>query len=306
VIKIYYGNVDQPLELIKEARPSSLVCVENPTKEEIDDLVGKHGLDSDMISDGLDPNEAPRIDAWQGRKYLYTRYVLPASEQQTTSAVLIVYGIDMIYVISDSKFDVIGNLLSNKTTNTNKRTQLLLQILFEITKGYKKRINIVAKRMWSVRARLNKNQIDNEDFIDFIDMEEDLNDFLSALEPMNAQLSHILSGKFIKLYEADKDLMEDVLLSNQELISLASSQLKTLKNIREAYSTITANNLNKVFKLMTSITILMGIFTMITGIYSMNIALPAAGEGYAFWIILGITGFLISIVSYLFKKNRWF
>jgi magnesium transporter len=137
-------------------------------------------------------------------------------------------------------------------------------------------------------------------------MEEDLNDFLSTLEPVSTQLSYILTGKFIKLFEDDKDLMEDVLLGNKELISLAESQLKTIRNIREAYSTITANNLNKVFKLMTSITILMGIFTLITGIYSMNIALPEAHNQNAFWIILGITGFFIGFVAYLFKKNRWF
>ena len=182
----------------------------------------------------------------------------------------------------------------------------MLQILNQINAGYKSRINSVAKRMWSVRSQLNKAHIDNKDFIHFIDMEEDLNDFLSALEPMNTQLNYLLTGKYIKLYEDDKDLIEDVELGSHELISLANSQLKTIRNIREAYSTITANNLNKVFKLMTSITILMGIFTLITGIYSMNIALPAAHNPNAFWIIIGITTTLITVVSLMFKKKRWF
>lgn len=306
MIKIYFSSDEKSLKLIKEPKPGSLIYVENPSEEEIELLVSDHGLDKDMVLDGLDPNEAPRIDSWQGRKYLYTRYVLPESALQTTNAVLIVYGLDMVYLITSGVFDVVDSLSTNQVVNTNKRTQLLLQILFEISKGYKKRINVVAKRMWAVRSRLNKNQIENEDFIDFIDMEEDLNDFLSTLEPMNTQLNHIISGKFIKLYEADKDLMEDVMLGNQELISMATSQLKIIKNIREAYSTITANNLNKIFKLMTSITILMGIFTMITGVYSMNIAVPGGDSSNAFWIIIAITSLFIGIVSVLFKKNRWF
>lgn len=306
MIKIYFSSNTQKLKTLDTPKAGCLIYVENPSTKEITELVDGHGIDRDMIMDGLDPNEAPRIDSWQGRKYLYTRFALPESEMQTTSPVLIVYGLDMVYIICSKNFSSLQNLLERQTVHTAKRTQLLLQILFEINNGYKKRINVVAKRMWAVRSRLNKNQVENEDFIDFIDMEEDLNDFLSTLEPMNNQLNYILSGKFIKLFEADEDLMEDVVLGNQELISLAGSQLKTIRNIREAYSTITANNLNKVFKLMTSITILMGIFTMITGIYSMNISLPAAHEQGVFWIIIGVTVFFISVVSYFFKKNRWF
>jgi magnesium transporter len=283
-----------------------LVYVENPSEKELRTLEEAPGLDIDLLQDGLDPNEAPRIDTWAGRTYIFTRFVLSESEKQTTSPVLLVFGLDMVYVITRIPFAALQALLKKEDVTTSKRAQMLLQILNEINMGYKRRINSVAKRMWAVRSQLNKAQIDNQDFIKFIDMEEDLNDFLSALEPMNTQLNHLLTGKFIKLYEDDKDLMEDLELGSHELIALASSQLKTIKNVREAYSTITANNLNKVFKLMTSITILMGIFTLITGIYSMNIALPAGHNPNAFWIIFGVTTSLILFVSYLFKKNKWF
>ncbi len=306
MLKIYFNNkTSKPAELVKP-KVGCLVYVENPNEKELEELEKRHGLDVDLLRDGLDPNEAPRIDDYQGRTYIFTRFVLPESEKQTTSPILIIFGLDMVYVITRVPFAALHALLKKEDVTTSRRAQILLQILNEINLGYKRRINSVAKRMWSVRSQLNKEQIDNKDFISFIDMEEDLNDFLSALEPMNTQLNHLLTGKFIKLYEADKDLMEDLELGSHELISLASSQLKTIKNIREAYSTITANNLNKVFKLMTSITILMGIFTLITGIYSMNIALPAAHNPNAFWIILGITATLISTVTYFFKKNRWF
>lgn len=306
MIKIYFSNKTVKLSAIDEPKTGCLVSVENPNDDELNQLVAKHGLEADLLQDGLDPNEAPRIDSWNGRTYIYTRFVLQESEKQTTSPVLIVFGLNMVYVISRVSCSPLVSLLKRNDITTSKRAQLLLQILNEINAGYKSRINSVAKRMWSVRSQLNKAQIDNQDFIRFIDMEEDLNDFLSALEPMNTQLNHLLTGKYIKLYEDDRDLMEDLELVSHELITLADSQLKTIKNIREAYSTITANNLNKVFKLMTSITILMGIFTLITGIYSMNIALPAGHNPNAFWIILGVTAALISAVTVFFKKNRWF
>ncbi len=306
MIRIYFSNRNAKMSELKEPRNGCLVYVENPTESELLGLANGHGLDIDLLRDGLDPNEAPRIDTWADRTYIFTRFVLPESEKQTTSPVLVIYGLSMVYVVSREPFAALQTIVKKSGITTTKRAQLMLQILNQINAGYKGRINSVAKRMWSVRSQLNKAHIDNKDFIHFIDMEEDLNDFLSALEPMNTQLNYLLTGKYIKLYEDDKDLMEDVELGSHELISLANSQLKTIRNIREAYSTITANNLNKVFKLMTSITILMGIFTLITGIYSMNIALPAAHNPNAFWIIIGITTTLITAVSLMFKKNRWF
>ena len=306
MIQIYFSNNTTQLTLLEKAKKGSLVYVLDPTHHELVELAEQNGLDVDLLKDGLDPNEAPRIDDWASKTYIFTRFVLDESEKQTTSPVLIVFGLDMVFVVSRKPFIALQNLLAKEGVTTSKRAQVLLQILNEINAGYKMRINSVAKRMWSVRSQLNKAQIANEDFIHFIDMEEDLNDFLSALEPMNTQLNHLLTGKFIKLYEDDKDLMEDLELGSHELISLASSQLKTIRNIREAYSTITANNLNKVFKLMTGITILMGIFTMVTGIYSMNILLPYAHNPNAFWIVIGTTFLLISIAATYFKKNNWF
>ncbi len=306
MIKIYYNNkTTQPVEL-EQAKAGCLVYVEAPTHQELLTLQNDHGLDIDLLKDGLDPNEAPRIDDWAGRTYIFSRFVLPETAKQTTSPVLIVFGLDMVYVVTHTPFVALQLLLKKDNVTTSKRGQVLLQILNEINLGYKTRINSVAKRMWAIRSKLNRTHIGNEVFVSFIDIEEDLNDFLLALEPMNTQLNHLLTGKFIKLYEDDKDLMEDLELGSHELISLASSQLKTIKNVREAYSTIAANNLNKVFKLMTGITIVIGVCTLVTGAYGMNVALPGDKNPLSFWFVFAglLTGVAVAIA--VFKKNKWF
>jgi magnesium transporter len=306
VITIYFSNNTSKLTQLTKPKNGCLVYVENPTHGELLLLAEEHKLDIDLLKDGLDPNEAPRLDAWEGKTYIYTRFVLEETKQQTTSPVLIIFGLNMVYVVSRQPFTAVSTLVQKDNVITSKRAQLLLQILNEINTGYKARINAVAKRTWAVRSKLNKSQVDNEEIISFINIEEDLNDFLLALEPMNTQLNHLLTGKFVKLYEDDKDLIEDLELGSHELITLASSQLKTIRNIREAYSTIAANNLNKVFRFMTVITILVGFSTLMTGIYGMNVALPFDHTPHAFWIILAIITGIISTIAYFFKKQRWF
>ena len=306
--RIFYSTAKAPkLQVIPSLVDGAWLHMEAPTEAELEQLADQQGLDIDLLMDGVDPNESPRIERDGDAVYIFTRFCLPEAEKMTTAPLLIMYGKGIILTICQAPFTNLEQVISGPDEIiTSKRAQLVLEILNAVNSGYKRRINSVSRRIWQTRAQLDKAQIANEDFIAFIDIEEDLNDFLLVLEPMDAVLNSLMNGRFMRLYEEDKDLIEDLSLGNKELTQLAQSRLSTLRNIREAYSTITANNLNKVFKLMTSITILMGIFTLITGVYSMNISLPAAHNPNAFWIILGITTLFIGFAAAFFKRNRWF
>ncbi|MDQ2973088.1 MAG: magnesium transporter CorA family protein [bacterium] len=305
MIANYFSSKTVSLVKLDTPKAGSLVYIESPTEKELDYLSSEHGLDIDLLKDGLDPNESPRVEDYDKRTYIYTRYVLPASEKQTTTPVLIVFGVDMLYVIARQPFGDLEKLLDSGDVTTSKRAQTLLQILATVNRSYRKSINTIARRIWRIRSELSKVRVDNKNFIEFIDIEEDLNDFLLALEPMNAQLNHLLTGKSIRLYEDDKDLIEDLELGSHELISLSSSQLTTIRNIRDSYSTIATNNLNSVIRLMTAITIVIGICTMITGIYGMNVALPNDDSSSAFYLIVGLMlAIIVSVFGFL-KYKKW-
>jgi magnesium transporter len=278
----------------------------NPSDEEILEVVSHYELDEDMVRDVLDPNESPRFDRYDGKNYVYARYSLPDDQRQTTSPVLIVLTPKGVVTVSPRVFSTVAEAVKTKKDYlTTKKMRLVLQILLEINNEYKRRLNRVSKSIWEIRSQLDRQHIENKDFVAFIDIEEDLTDILSALEPMESILNALLGGRGVRLYEEDKDIIEDLNLATNELISLSNSRLKTIKNIREAYSTITANNLNKVFKLMTSITILMSIFTLITGVYSMNIALPGRDSPQAFTIITIVTMSIIVGVAIFFRRKKW-
>jgi magnesium transporter len=182
---------------------------------------------------------------------------------------------------------------------------MVLQILEEMNKGYRRHLNVVTKNILSTRARLQHATISNDDILNFIDVEEDLNEFLAALQPYGILLHSLLNGKYMKLHEEDEDLIEDLQLSASELVELTKSRLKTIQNIREAYNTIATNNLNKVFKRLTSIAIFLSIPTIVGGFYGMNIALPYDHHQYAFYIVSGITvTLMLSFIAFFYKK-KW-
>ena len=147
--------------------------------------------------------------------------------------------------------------------------------------------------------------ISNKDIVQFVRYESTLNNFLSALIPTNVSLDNLLTGKYLKLYEDDKDFIEDIFLMNEQLIASCKSNLRAISNIRDAYSTIMTNNLNRVIKILTVLTIVLTIPTMVASFYGMNVGIPGSGSPISFLIII-VGAFLLSgLVLLGFGMKGW-
>jgi magnesium transporter len=123
---------------------------------------------------------------------------------------------------------------------------------------------------------------------------------------MNGILESLTSGRYLTFRESDHDLIEDIMLSNRQLIEQTDDSIRTLKNIREAYTTIMTNNLNQVIKLLTSLTVIFTIPTMVASLYGMNVRLPFDSHPFAFVFIVGFIAILTGITLYIFIKNDYF
>ncbi len=308
MVTLYYNHSrSKALKKLETPKDGAWVVAIQPSDTELEQLAVKYKLDVDLLRDGLDVYEVPRVERDGKATYIYLRYSSAVDQSETTVPILLVHTEDVLITLSAVPFNRLENFFSQKVIfYTTQRTKLLLLLIDEVIASYKSDQIRIAKKIRTLRAGLNKENLGNKDFLSMIDMEEDLNDFLAALTPISAMLRMLVSGKYLKLYEDDRDIIDDIQLNIAEQLEIAKGNLKTVVNIREAYATIMANSLNKVFKLMTSITILMSIFTMVTGIYSMNIALPAAENPDAFWLIIAVTGGLICIVAFMFKRKNWF
>jgi magnesium transporter len=293
------------LEEIESAKRGSWVRVVDPNKDELEKLEKTYKLDADLLADGIDLYEAPRIEHDNGNLYIYVRYSRPVGEHTSTHPLLIVVMQDMLLTVSRIEAEPINKLVDSGKVVTTQKLKLVLQILEELNKGYRTHLNGVTKKILSTRNRLQKTIISNNDILNFIDVEEDLNEFLAALQPYGIVLHALLNGKHMKLHEEDKDLIEDLQLSASELIELTKSRLKTIQNIREAYNTIATNNLNKVFKRLTSIAIFMSIPTIMSGIYGMNVLLPYENDKNAFWYVAGFTTTIMLGFILFFKRKKW-
>ena len=64
-----------------------------------------------------------------------------------------------------------------------------------------------------------------------------------------------MRGRYIKLYDEDQDLLEDVLIEIKQAIEMSSIYLNILSGTMDAFASVISNNLNIVMKVLASITL---------------------------------------------------
>jgi len=305
MIKHYFRDKEsKELKENNNFKQGAWIYAEDLNKEEIEKLAEEFKLEEGHLVDALDEFEVPRLETEDGDVYIFLRVPVKDRSGSNTMPFLIVLGKQFILTVVREQMSFMDKFVKNETDfQTNQKIDFLYQIISMVNNLYYRRITEINKKVRSIRAGIER--IDNKDIIKFVDFEQILNDFVSALQPMSIILRSLLKGNIMKMHEDNLDSIEDLLLSSEQLLENAKSTLKNIVNIREAYSTIISQDLNRVMKLLTSLTIIVTVPTMISSFYGMNINLPFENSPFAYIGILGVTLFSVLIFIMIFKKNRW-
>ncbi|MCK4967932.1 MAG: magnesium transporter CorA family protein, partial [Candidatus Aenigmarchaeota archaeon] len=154
--------------------------------------------------------------------------------------------------------------------------------------------------------KVNLSKLTNKDIINFVGLEKILNKFITSLIPTISIFEKILSGKYVKIYKDDQELTEDLIIDSQQCLNMCRGSIKNVTNIRQAYSTILTNDLNRVMKFLTSLTIIIGVPTIIASLYGMNVKLPLQGNVFAFVYICLFTLIACLVLAFIFYFKKWF
>ena len=309
MITYYYKTIrSKNLSTLEQYQSGAWVCVENPTSEEIDQLVDRFKLDPGHLEDALDADEMPRLEKEGELTYIFVRYAYTDENLElTTSPLLFVVGPDLFLTVALHSLPRLQRFINGKVEfSTTQRTKLVLQILDQIVDQYEVFINNISRQIKLIRSRLRTHDVGNQDFIDFVLIEDELNEFLSALLPTTAILRRLMLGRHIPLFTEDQDIVEDLLLNNEQSIEGCRSNVKSIVNIREAYSTIASNNLNRTMKILTAATMLIALPNVFFGMFGMNVPLPFSHEPWAFGMVIAITLITTFIVLLVSRVKRVF
>lgn len=302
-LKTIKGNGLTELESFKTG---SWIHVENPSDVELDFLAQKFPLDRGLLADGLDLYENPRIEREKKVIYVYTRTPYrDTSENIYTLPVLIILGQNFTLTLTKGKTEIFDSFLAGKYYNfyTTQKNKFLLQILTVIDQKYNQFLNSTSRRINSFRNKIQR--IENRDILNFVEIEIILNEFLNALMPSKYILNNLLAKKQIELFQEDENILEDLILSNDQLIDRCQNNLKNITNFREAYDSVLSNRLNRTMKLLTTATVLLAVPNVVTSFYGMNIHLPGSHNNYAYIFVTLFILIMAGTLLFTFRKGKW-
>ena len=80
--------------------------------------------------------------------------------------------------------------------------------------------------------------------------------------------------------------------------------MHAINSIRNAYTTISNNQLNRRMKSLTLLTLLVALPNVFYGMFGMNVALPFADEPWAYAVITGFTLLIVSLAYLIMRRLR--
>jgi magnesium transporter len=186
---------------------------------------------------------------------------------------------------------------------TTQKTKLFILMVNQITSSYRNNLNLINKKVRMASSSIH--HVSQKKISELIEFERELDDYLDSLNPMNEALESMLSGRSVRLYEEDREILEDLSLSFEQLIIRCKSMIRSITNIRDNYRIILDSRLNDTIKTLTVITVALTIPTMLAGIYGMNIKLPGdVNNPYYFWLLILLSLSFSLALGWYFSKKR--
>lgn len=307
MIKISRKTIyEDKLVELETPKPGSWIHVVNPDKIEREKLLSIAKVPLDFIKDAVDINERPRIERTNDGIYIIIR--VPYRDEQRgliTIPLGIIIGAETIITILSRDLDLFNDFPGGKVQNfyTSKKTRFLFQVFSKVTHLYMSHMTGIQKQIEASESRFSN--LSNKEIIDVAELEKSLIYFSSAVSENGNVLERLLQGKVLRLYKEDEDILSDIIIDNKQTIEMTAISSQILRSMREAYSSILSNNLNKVLKFLTSVTIILMIPTIISSYYGMNVELPFQNTAHIFILLVIFTAVILLILSFLFYKKDW-
>ena len=312
MLKIYKTTDEKGLfRELNKIEKGSWINLTKPTTGEINNLVNTIGVNPEFIRYSLDTEERARIDFEDGQTLILVDIPITESGNGDYSTIplgIIVVNDDYFVTVCSQNVDIIKDFSESKIKEffTYKKTRFTLQILYRIATYYLQYLKKINKETDRTEEKLKK-ELKNEELIKLLTLEKSLVYFTTSLKANELVMEKLLRGNILKLYDDDKDYLQDAIVENKQAIEMVTISRDILTGTTNAYASIISNNLNIVMKFLAAVTIVFSIPTIVSGLWGMNVdGILFSDSPYGFFIVIGVAA-VFAVFAYLWlkKKDMW-
>ena len=282
----------------------------DPTAEESQQVADVLDVDVADIRAALDEEESSRIELEDGYTLILIDVPSPEIRHEKMMYTTIPLGIiltqNVIVTVCTEELPVLQSFINNKVKefSTKKKLRFVYQILYRTTMVYQGNLRTIDKRRTEIEERVG-NDTREDDLIALHELESTLVYFATSLRANANVMDRLTRYKRLEQYPEDKELLDDVIVENKQAVEMAMIYRDIINGTRELMSSVIDQRLNNTMKYLTSITLIMAVPTIISGIMGMNIInLPFADSPYGFAIIIGIIVTICAGMMFGLKKLK--
>ncbi len=307
----FYKTVDGRVTEMEGFTEGCWVNMVRPSSDEIDEIARAAHVEEEFIRAALDPEESSRVETEEDRLLMIIdipmvekNSVEDGGQMFSTLPMGIVVGQSSVITVCLEDSVILRSIAEGavKGVHTALRTRFVFQILLRVAGRFLKNLHMIERDFSRIEKRLY-DSLKNEELIQLLGLSKSLVYFSASLKGNEVTMEKVLRGRVLKLYEDDRDILEDALIEIRQAIEMAGIYSSILSGTMDAYASVVSNNLNIIMKVLTVLTIIMTIPNIIFGFYGMNIDGGLPGS-FFWWIPLLISVGGCFLAWFMLKKKN--
>lgn len=294
------------------------IDLENPTREEVRDVMNTYGLAPEVAEDFLDPTIRTRVDIYKDYIYFVLHFPLHTHKKhhvfnKRTEELDFVIGKDFLITIHYSPIESLvsfsksfeADTILNHERVTRNPGSLFVHILYRMYKAVQEKVddihstlNVYEESIFAGKEREMVFELSALNRV-LIYFQESLNSHKDILK-LFKRSSLTMFGKDFETY------IDHIGQEYGKALQATTSAKEYADELRKTNDSLLSTKQNEIMKTLTVVNFIILPLSVITGLFGMNVEhTPLSGNTYDFWIIvLGM--FALTVISTsIFKRKNW-
>jgi len=308
---ITYWKCKDGFSEINQWKSGCWIKVNDPTDDDLSVLKERFDVPLDFNHDAQDIEERPRVDHEDNWTLVFVRVPCKSIDEDgetvfSTAPMAVLIRDDVFITVNYYETEVLDDFISwsqRRHMNACKGYDLLLSLMLSTSVWYLKYLKQMNGMMTAAEERLER-KMDNDELMRTMGLGKFLIYFITSLKGNTTVLARLKMR--LRMVPHDDDLLEDVEIETQQALDTASIYNDILDRQQEAYSSVIGNNLNRIMKTLTVVTILLMIPTVIAGYYGMNVPNGMEAWSWGFPLAIAISVLLMAIGYAFIRHSKHF
>jgi magnesium transporter len=276
---------------LRDSDEGPLWIVASPDEADRRYLVDTLKIDEHTLTSALDPDELSRVEQEPDHLALILKRPKSYSKEddflfKVLSNGLFLFKDKLVVVMGEDAPVVDATRIPYRASGTP--VDALLRILYRTIFHFLEHLRVIAMLSDALEKRINES-FDNRHLLNLFKLEKSLVYYVSGITSNTTAIERLRhAAPRLGFTPEQLEFLEDIAIENQQCFRQAEISSNILASMMDARVSIVSNNLNLTMKTLTLITLAIMVPTFVVSAFSMNVPIPFAERGWAFWLVLAL------------------